>query len=1365
MKNAMKRIIALVISFAVVLPVLAISPVSAEVRNTTDRTTLPGWGCEISNSDGGIIIDTTEKYSGDASIKLYNYTPGSNTSYVRLSYENVPVVPGHTYKYGFKAKVKKAYQTYAQVNWDRTALGYLTPTGNTADWREFEFAYNNADLTKAAFRIVLADRAESVWIDDVYFYDTSLPMTPENNLLPNPSFEGIASAADAQEASGDIVPVSTIKNACVDGSLSEWGGYTAYPLEIYTDLTKDPQSVRGDIRYAYDDKNFYFALNIEDDKHFAISQGSYWNGDGIQFTICRTDETFGTSYGAVYDDKSNSTVKFGDTAIEAKTVRKGNNTVYEIAIPWSIYFGKIPEVALFCAIVNDNDDDGKGRKGCIDVAPGISMYKGSQLFPKMMMLKDDEEFAAFFKGDANIATGGEAKYTVDMFNQTASEKTLTIKSEKADVNAKVVLPANQSGTYEFKTILGGYGDVDIDVTVTDGKQTYTATATTNVCADAEITETVIATQKRNLDELAQLMAQCEALSIPIEYQKVKYNTIELFIKYLEEDLKDNDLTRIAEQDKVLTRLYNEAKAEFEGYLSGELEPVSVPKYVSSDIEIEGSHFVATTQREDGTQEVRPVFFVGAGHWAQSRKPEEVETISKVGFNCMSPELGPWDAMTEALPVKNWALKGVGTYEVEVEGSSSIVRNGESAVKIISNSPYKSNNYKYLIQTVDCKPNTTYEYGVSVKGQDVKNAFYILTTNGLDGVGNKAMRMSLNGTYDWRDDAHTFTTGPDNKELSFIILIEDTAGAIYVDDAFIRQAGSDENLLLNGNFEGRNPDEQYYAIDERAVKKLQQTFEAMDKNNISAQFAPSPHYVPSFLIRDYPEINLPEQWGNFNHQDPAHPKLLEMYEVFYKSLIPRIKDYESFDGIVLANEPQYNSQLDQWAFIDKFRAAMQEKYGEISALNARWGTTYASFNEVEMPSGIEASPRYYDWRVWNDTILPTWLENISDHIKSIEPDVFTHVKVMDVFKTGVNFRVSSSDNYEVLNDYTDINGCDAWSMIATDDVRWKNIFYDFLTSVKDAPIYNTEDHIIVDARALVYNDKETLYNVVDIWNGAVHGRGGTVLWLWDRSSRTKNGTIYFNSLLTARPDSIATLGKTTLDLNRLSNEVVALQEAEAEIAILYSNNSVPYCEEMLDIIRKTSAALGENGQKTRFVVETQMDKLDDYKALIVPGSVAVKKETLGKIKEYTDNGGQVIIIGDNALTRNEYGDEHDKAVVSQIKNKAVCMSYEDAGTTISLASKMEIKKAVTDIVKKNKLDSVKVIDKATGETVTDADWIVAEYDGNYIINLCSYTWDNREVEVHINGEKVMSSEDLINFGTYDDSITLEGHVPLLLKISK
>lgn len=1350
MSNMKMRILALTIVLTTVLTAFPIYSVSA----ATDTKTVPGWSCEVSNAEGGVAIDNDVKYSGEASMKLWNNTP-KNSSYVRISYP-ITVEPGHSYRYGFMAKVQNATKPYAQMNWIRTSLGYLTPTGRNADWRAFEFSYNNDDATTTAYlRFVLEDAGDTVWVDDLYFYDTSKPQTPENNMIKNPSFEGIASA-QASSASQDIIPVG-YKNVAIDGSASEWADVPAHELELYTDYAKAGQSITANIKYAYDDKNFYFVLSAKDDVHFPVTAGSYWNGDGLQFTLCGTDETFGTAYGLVYDEANNMVVEFGDTVIETSASRKGNETLYEVAIPWSARFKEMPTVVLFCAIANDNDNDGKGRRGCIDVAPGISAYKGSQLFPKMMMLKEGEEFAAFFQGTADVDTGGEATYTVDLINQKATEKKFTIRSEAAGVDDSIVLGGGASGSYKFTKTHKGYGDAEVDVTVSDGIATFKDTAVTNVCANEEMTVEVIEKHKKYYDEVTELMAKCEAKSIPIEYQKVKYNTIRIFIGYMEEDLTDKDFERIAEQDKVLTRLYNELKVEFGGLLDGSIEPVSVPKYVTSPIEVVDDHFVATTRREDGTEERRPVFFVGGGHWPKTQETQEIKNIASVGFNCTSPELGPWD-MTEAI-APNWAIDGIGTYEIGHEITSAEKRSGEKSIKLTADKEWVNNNYDYLRQTVEVKPNTTYEYGLSVKSKTAKRAWYSIKE-----IGNKQMRMSLDGTYDWRDDVHTYTTGPNETKLSFILLLEDIT-EIYLDDVFIREQGSDVNLMQNGGFEKEYPEGIYYDHEEATVKNFVRVFADCDANNLSAQFSASPHYIPDFLKVDYPEIVLPEQWGNFNHQDPDHPEVLRMYEIFYKSLAARLKDNESFDGIILCNEPQYNSQLDQWAFIDDFRNAMKEKYQTIAALNKRWGTSYASFDEVEMPVGIEASPRYYDWRMFNDQILPAWVEKIEGYIKEVAPDVLSHVKVMDTFKTGVNFRVSSSDNYEILSDITDISGCDAWSMIATDDVRWKNIFYDFLTSVKTAPIYNTEDHIIVDARQLTYNDKETLYNIVDIWNGAVHGRGGSVLWLWDRYDRSKNGTIYFNSVITARPDTIATLGKTTLDLNRLSKEVVALQEAKGDMAILYTPNAVPYSDEMLDIIRKTSAALGENGQKTRFVVESQLEKFDEYKTIIIPNTISLYKETLDKLKSFVDNGGKLLVIGENALTKNEYGDKHDESVVAHIKSKAVCIGFEDAGTTISAASGAVIKDEITKFVKADGLDKVTFIDKATGKPLCDADWITAEYDGSYIVNLCSYTWDSREVEMYIDGEKVTSSEDLINFGKYGESIKLDGHVPLLLKVAK
>ena len=313
----LKRIISAILIFAFVIPM-------SGVFAATDSKTVPGWSCEISNADGGILLDTSDDALGKASMKLWNKTI-EKTGFVRCSYIFKDLKEGHTYRYGFSAKVKNANGTiYTQMNWDRSTMPSVKPFGSTADWRDFEFAYNHTS-GEAALRFVLEGDTEGLWLDNFWFYDVSMPQTPENNLIKNPLFEEISETTPVakEEKKEKIIPVSKKTDVKVDGDLSDWKEMNAYDLTIYTDYTKAPQTISGNIRYAYDTENFYFALSVTDDVHYPITEGSYWNGDGLQFTICAPDENFGISYGAVYDDKNNKTVKFGDTAYDVAAKRVG----------------------------------------------------------------------------------------------------------------------------------------------------------------------------------------------------------------------------------------------------------------------------------------------------------------------------------------------------------------------------------------------------------------------------------------------------------------------------------------------------------------------------------------------------------------------------------------------------------------------------------------------------------------------------------------------------------------------------------------------------------------------------------------------------------------------------------------------------------------------------------------------------------------------------------------------------------------------------------------------------------------------------------------------------------------------------------
>ena len=423
-----------------------------------DTTSVPGWTVEVSGGiDGGAYVDSSEKASGKNSMRLYNNTPKtSNTTFLRASYP-IAVKKGRQYKYGFKVKAKNAADVTAQMNWI-TPRASLIPEGRNSDWRSFEFVYNHTEADGTAYlRIILDTKTESVWIDDMYFYDAD--DSSQTNLIKNPGFEETAAKVVSSESGADgrqLIPVRN-KSISIDGDLSDWGDTAAYEMDKKITYS-GTLTVDSKIRYAYDEENFYFAVEAEDETHYPIMSGSYWNGDGLQFTLCGMNDNFGKAYAYSYDIDSGEQFISGSEKVKGAFKRSGTTSVYEIAIPWEDFFadGK-QSAALFCCIVNDNDNDGSGRKGCSMVSEGIASYKGSDPYPLMLMLDSESDFDAWLSGTNECYADGKAVYYADLFNSSDREISLNLKSEKGNFNEKVTVDPNSSYKYKFELTFKNMG--------------------------------------------------------------------------------------------------------------------------------------------------------------------------------------------------------------------------------------------------------------------------------------------------------------------------------------------------------------------------------------------------------------------------------------------------------------------------------------------------------------------------------------------------------------------------------------------------------------------------------------------------------------------------------------------------------------------------------------------------------------------------------------------------------------------------------------------------------------------------------------------------------------------------------------------
>lgn len=141
----------------------------------------------------------------------------------------------------------------------------------------------------------------------------------------------------------------------------------------------------------------------------------------------------------------------------------------------------------------------------------------------------------------------------------------------------------------------------------------------------------------------------------IAYPQASLTILQEFTRYVEDDLQKGQLQRayqqLDEMERVAARL-NQRLAEAE---SGVKPLPTVPRYVTSPVEIRGASLIAETENPlTGERERRPVFFVGFGHFGQVRA--DLEKFPKMGFNLIQIERGVWDILPEPGKVNLQAIE-------------------------------------------------------------------------------------------------------------------------------------------------------------------------------------------------------------------------------------------------------------------------------------------------------------------------------------------------------------------------------------------------------------------------------------------------------------------------------------------------------------------------------------------------------------------------------------------------------------------------------------------------------------------------------------------------------------------------------------
>ncbi|MBP3359975.1 MAG: S-layer homology domain-containing protein [Clostridia bacterium] len=1341
---------------------------------------IESWHVErMNNHSGTATIDRSVYAHGNGSLKLTSPDPTGDGRYIMLT-QNVNLKKGKIYYFGAYAKAEKATADFQMIiNWEKRYS--FTDIGQSFDWTEFTWMYYSTENQTITLRICLEGITEAVWLDDIHFTD----IETDENLLKNTTFDTVSSSSkdgainaqipaekykndeiyknilssdvfsieDMNKIQGALkyIPVQKAENITIDGNGDDWGNYNKIYLptlpEQYFDIANDgkPFDLDGYSCFAYDDKYFYVYTEVEDDVHYVIPGGNYWQTDCIQYAISTLDESFGTEIGFLYDPKDDycDIHGLGNGSVPAmtKAKREGTKTIYEMAYPWDIKFTEVPSEFKFNMIVNDND--GGERRYDIEYAPGISASKDNARFPILSPVKEGNEWYAWIEAGegTELYINEEHSFNYFVVNDSDAEKKIKVINNVNDEAELLTVPAHSGVHREMKITFTEPANFDLMLDFEDesgrAKQAKLDLRLIQMTATVEETKKYIEVLENQVKQLKKKIAECNKKGISTQYEDNRTYILGNWIEFLNEDIANNDLYRVHYTARTTTKIYERTMADLEAYLKGEKKPRSVPVYLNDEVEMDKTGFYSNVELPDGTVTKQPVALQG---YMLARDYAETKNY---GGNITQIEIGPSMWMNR---IPSWSL-GASGGDCSYGYSTEIKHSGNHSFKMEYKSEFVGNTFYLFTQTVPTKPGETYILKGWVKGDNVQGATI------MPGWWNYPSQYLLEGTYDWKEFETSAVADGDSMILMWLI---DCPGTVYLDDLelYCDSDPQKTNLLKNAGFE--DGDGVLPVADKTATEFISQLnrLEVCEENNIWVDFQVGPNCFWPDIIEEY---GIAQEGGvmvKFNINAPLAKQLVEEH---IRTILPIVLEYDCVKSINLVNEPDFETNRCGDFYNEDWWGFLRNRYNNsIEELNASYGTSFTDFTQVDMEADNRMPAKNYDYETFNAKVFAQWHGWMADIIREYT-DLPIGTKIFHYTYGKQTNMIGFGMNYEYYKDILTINNCDGYNYYDNEqDPLTKEMWYDYLQSVIDAPVLDSENHSVRDHSDKDLAEEIDMHMAQDNYNGAMHGRVAIVNWGLARNANADN---MVRGLHSYRPGAMANSSDVGLDMLRLSNEIKAINDEPHEIGIFYTNASIMNNMGSLQAAYQVYANSCYNGKTPRFVFESQLDKMYQYPILIIPMMEYAAQETMDEIANYIRQGGKVLICGRNSFKKTDRNLEPNQETRQYIFDNSTVIDMNSSNGSTPVFEVKTLNETIRQMLIDNNMQYVEVIDAETGEPINNVDYNAAICGGKLILNVCNYKdklGADIRVNVYVGGKKVEKMLDLRSMEELGDEIFVRAY---------
>lgn len=532
----------------------------------------------------------------------------------------------------------------------------------------------------------------------------------------------------------------------------------------------------------------------------------------------------------------------------------------------------------------------------------------------------------------------------------------------------------------------------------------------------------------------------------------------------------------------------------------------------------------------------------------------------------------------------------------------------------------------------------------------------------------------------------------------------------------------------------------------AADKADAALDRAARYGIHVDFLLSPHYYPQWSLAAHPDVAI-KNWGHIQY-NIDHPEARRVIGEWTEKITAAIKDKPALMSICLSNEPAYFWSGSEPYSAPAYHADLLRKHGTLANINALYESHYTSVDQIKpgtppKPDEIGKRRLDYDWISFNADHFAAWHAWLAGIVHRAAPGIPTHSKIMYLLWDRDHCGLGVDP--ERMCNVTDWAGCDAPIYFSADGNKpWDEVaeemWYDLLHSFKNQPVFNSENHFIIDNTTTPI--PEDVPRTV-LWQGALHHCVANTIWVWEQaSSPSLVGSIYY------RPADIFGVSRGLLDLARLNREVAAINQAPPDVAIVYSWTSLIWQSgEFWPAMRSAYEAALYDGCDPTFVSETQLadGHLPAVQTIIVSHAMYLPDAAVNGLADFAHHGGKIIFLGDDNLRYDEYHRPRD--LPKELADLHPIPLDKDAD---SLADRLRPLIASPDAI----------VDAATAKPVAGLEYRITPFNGASLVSLLNT--HRPAVTVRL-PDRFTGGFDILNQEPIDPkSVRLDPMIPRLIK---